>query len=162
MEGLLSSSTSSATSSLGGGAGPSGSSINITRDLDAWLSTWPNVHAQFRFLVTSLQRRKVHGSLNCAKMTIEVLKYECPVGASIHLACLLPRSDLTPFHSIKSRTVMGTCRWANARELMGIVKRVGRVRSEPLSRLLAIPIASINQPRFGTHRRWWRRSPWSW
>jgi hypothetical protein len=28
----------------------------------------------------------------------------------------------------KRRTVMGTCRWANARELMDIVKRVGRVR----------------------------------
>lgn len=64
MEGL-SSSTSSA-SSLG--------ASSSTRDLDAWLSAWPNVHAQFRFLVTSLQRRKVHGSLQCAKMTIEVLK----------------------------------------------------------------------------------------
>ena len=68
MEAALSSSASSALSSSGLG----GSS---TRDLDAWLSTWPNVHAQFRFLVTSLQRRNVAGSLQSAKMTIEVLKY---------------------------------------------------------------------------------------
>lgn len=75
MELGLSSSTSSATSSIGGGGGGGcGGFGGGTRDLDAWLSTWPNVHAQFRFLVTSLQRRKVHGSLQCAKMTIEVLK----------------------------------------------------------------------------------------
>ena len=83
--GGLSSSTSSAASSLlgasaGAGVGPHHlhQPHATTQDLDAWLAAWPNVHAQFRLLVTSLQRRRVHGSLQCAKMTIEVLKYVRP------------------------------------------------------------------------------------
>lgn len=75
--GGLSSSGSSLLGSSSGAGGPGPHALtchNTTRDLDAWLSAWPHVHAQFRLLVTSLQRRRVHGSLQCAKMTIEVLK----------------------------------------------------------------------------------------
>jgi len=74
MEPGLSSSTSSVASSIGQDNKNTTAECTRGLDLDAWLSAWPNVHAQFRFLVTSLQRRKVHGSLQCAKMTIEVLK----------------------------------------------------------------------------------------
>ncbi len=74
----------------------------------------------------SLQRRKVLGSLQCAKMTIDLLKYVSP-GNSFFVH---PHSLTQP----NKRTVMGTCRWATAAELMGIVKRVGKalIEAQPL------------------------------